>query len=103
MSSVFNDEYVFLDDGSSDDDYKDSGIIDDNHIVERLASMTEPEVIAYIEHLPDSQQVDGGIFAELISPKQYAGLTNVLGILTGLMSKKDFLALYDYAKSHFPE
>lgn len=103
MSSVFNDEYVFLDDGSSDDDYKANGIIDDTHTVERLASMTEPEVIAYIEHLPDAQQVDGAIFAELISPKQYAGLTNVFGILTGLMSKQDFLALYDYAKSHFPE
>lgn len=101
--SVFNDEYVFLDDGSSDDAFKDSGMIDDDHIVDRLGSMTEPEVIAYIEHIPDTRQVDGAIFAELISPKQYAGLTNTFGILTGLMSKKDFLALYGYAKTHFPE
>lgn len=97
------DEYVFLDRGETDKELVDTGIIDDNHIVEYRGSMTEPEVIAYIEHLPEGMQVDGGIFAELISPKQYAGLTNVFGMLTGLMSKKDFLALYHYAKSHFPE
>jgi hypothetical protein len=97
------DEYVFLDSGETDKELVDTGVIDDDHIVERNGVMSEEAVIRYIEHLPEGVQVDGGIFAELISPKQYAGLTNVFGILTGLMSKKDFLALYDYAKSHFPE
>jgi hypothetical protein len=98
-----NDEYVFLDDGLTDEEYRDSGVIDDEHDVERRGSMSEDAVIRYIEHLPAGVWVSGAIFAELISPKQYAGLTNIFGILTGLMSKKDFLALYDYAKSHFPE
>jgi hypothetical protein len=98
-----NDEYVFLDDGLTDEEYRDSGVIDDEHDVERRGSMSEEAAIRYVEHLPAGVWVSGAIFTELLSPAQYAGLTAEMGFLTGLMTREDFLNLYRYAKENFPE
>jgi hypothetical protein len=65
--------------------------------------MSEEAAIRYIERLPEGVWVDGAIFAEMLSEKQYAGLTNDFGVLGGLMTREDFLSLYHYAKSHYPE
>jgi hypothetical protein len=96
------DEYVFAE-FADDAEYRDSGMIDRDHTIDHLPILTEPQVVEFVRSIPDSQQVDAGIFARILSPKQYMGLVNGFGVMSGLIPKADWLALYGYAKAHFPE
>ena len=86
--------FIFLDRGYSDDDIRDMDINVDT--IER-GSVSVPELMTYIQHLPDSGVVDASFLEYFLSPDAYSCLIRDFAPLGGMISKQDFFNLYHYA------
>lgn len=86
--------FIFVDRGYSDDDIRDMDI---NVDTTERGSCSVPELMSYIQHLPDSGVVDASFLEYFLSPDAYASLLRDFSPLGGLISKQDFLNLYYYS------
>lgn len=87
-------DFIFLDRGYSAADLRD---MDVNVETTEQGSCPVPELMTYIEHLPDTGLVDSSFLEYFLSPDAYSCLIRDFAPLGGMMSKKDFLNLYFYA------
>lgn len=86
--------FIFLDRGYSDDDIRDMNL--DITTTER-GSCSVPDLMSYIQHLPDPGVVDSSFLEYFLSPDAYSSLLRDFSPLGGLISKQDFFNLYFYA------
>lgn len=86
--------FIFLDKGYSDADIRDMAI--DPSLTEH-GSCSVPDLMSYIQHLPDTGIVDASFLEYFLSPAAYDSLLRDFAPLGGMMSKKDFFNLYFYA------
>ena len=86
--------FIFVDRGYSDADIRDMDI--DPNTTEQ-GSCSVPDLMSYIQHLPDTGIVDASFLEYFLSPDAYDSLLRDFAPLGGMIGKKDFLQLYFYA------
>lgn len=87
-------DYIFLDRHYSAADLRDMDI--DVNATEH-GSCSVPDLMTYIQHLPDTGHVDASFLEYFLSPAAYASLCRDFAPLGGMIGKKDFFNLYFYA------
>lgn len=86
--------FIFLDRGYSDADIRDMDIDPDTT---EHGSCSVPDLMTYIQHLPDTGHVDASFLEYFLSSDAYSCLMRDFAPLGGMIGKKDFFNLYFYA------